>query len=116
MTSQVALTAGLARVSDDSYRVVKERAPLFNADLHLLISLMPSAVIALLSRMSLHPCCCALSAVKIVSLHQVEHPVTEMITGIDLIQEQIKVAQGQKLSFTQDDIKFKVRADRKYCY
>jgi acetyl/propionyl-CoA carboxylase alpha subunit len=32
-----------------------------------------------------------------------------MITGIDLIQEQIKVAQGQKLSFTQDDIKFKVR-------
>jgi biotin carboxylase len=39
---------------------------------------------------------------------QVEHPVTEMITGVDLIQEQIKVAQGLKLPFTQDDIKFKV--------
>jgi acetyl/propionyl-CoA carboxylase alpha subunit len=33
-----------------------------------------------------------------------------MITGVDLIQEQIKVAQGEKLSFTQDDIKFTVRA------
>ena len=36
---------------------------------------------------------------------QVEHPVTEMITGIDLIKEQIKVASGAKLSFTQDDVK-----------
>lgn len=36
---------------------------------------------------------------------QVEHPVTEMITGIDLIKEQIKVATGAKLSFTQADIK-----------
>lgn len=35
---------------------------------------------------------------------QVEHPVTEMITGIDLVQEQIKIADGQSLSFTQDDI------------
>lgn len=41
---------------------------------------------------------------------QVEHPVTEMITGIDLIQEQIKVAQGHKLSFTQEDIKIKGHA------
>jgi len=36
---------------------------------------------------------------------QVEHPVTEMVTGIDLIKEQIKIASGQKLSFHQDDVK-----------
>jgi len=35
---------------------------------------------------------------------QVEHPVTEMVTGIDLIKEQIKIAFGYKLSFTQFDV------------
>ncbi len=35
---------------------------------------------------------------------QVEHPVTEMITGIDIVREQISIASGNRLSFTQDDV------------
>jgi len=37
---------------------------------------------------------------------QVEHPVTEMITGIDLIKEMIAIAEGEPLSFTQDEVRF----------
>ncbi len=36
---------------------------------------------------------------------QVEHPITEMVTGVDIVKEQINIADGKKLSFSQKDIK-----------
>lgn len=41
---------------------------------------------------------------------QVEHPITEQVTRIDLVREQIRIAAGKKLTFSQDDITFKGHA------
>ncbi len=41
---------------------------------------------------------------------QVEHPVTEFITGIDLVEQQIRIARGEAISFSQDDLKIKGHA------
>ena len=41
---------------------------------------------------------------------QVEHPITEMITNIDIVKEQLKIASNQKLEITQDDVKIQGHA------
>ena len=41
---------------------------------------------------------------------QVEHPVTEMITGLDLVREQIRVAEGKGLTLRQEDVQFRGHA------
>ena len=41
---------------------------------------------------------------------QVEHPVTEMVTGIDLVKQQIRIAAGEKLDFTQEDVRMRGHA------
>ncbi len=41
---------------------------------------------------------------------QVEHPVTEMITGVDIVKEQLRIAAGEELGFTQDDIRIQGHA------
>ena len=41
---------------------------------------------------------------------QVEHPVTEFVTGVDIVKEQIKIANGQELSFNQDDVEIRGHA------
>src|SRR5690606_4003602 len=41
---------------------------------------------------------------------QVEHPVTEMVTGVDIVKEQLRIANGDRLSYRQEDIQFRGHA------
>jgi acetyl/propionyl-CoA carboxylase alpha subunit len=43
---------------------------------------------------------------------QVEHPVTEMITGVDLVEQQIRLLRGEKLKISQDDLEINGHAIR----
>ena len=45
---------------------------------------------------------------------QVEHPITEMVTGVDLIREQIRIAANQKLTYKQSDIHLNGHAIKMY--
>jgi acetyl-CoA carboxylase biotin carboxylase subunit len=41
---------------------------------------------------------------------QVEHPVTEMVTGVDIVKEQIKIARGEKIAYKQEDVELRGHA------